>query len=131
MKIKKFLGLIVFAFACVLALASCGSKENKYEIKFYDRTYSGDLYVQEYNNFYILISDEKLYQIEVTGSMNSYNGIVIREVPECIKIDDYTWKNGNGCYVLINGGQELLFVGVRGNVYFYIKTDHIEGIQEG
>ena len=130
MKIKKILGLILFVFVCVLALASC--KKGNFEVKYYDRTYSGDLYVEEMDNYYILISGDKIYEIEVTKAMNTYNGMIINEV-NVVRIDDYTWKYNNNYfyYVLINNGQELLFLSSRGQVTFYIKTDHIEGLQEG
>lgn len=126
MKIKKILGFIVFAFVCVLALASCGGS---FETKVDDITYSGDLYVNAYNN-YCLISGDKIYSIQIYKN-NNQKELKIDDL-RYEKVDDYTWKKGFDSYfVLINNGQELMGIGGTNYVYFYTKTDHIEGLQEG
>lgn len=126
MKIKKILGLIVFAFACVLALASCG-KSGNFQIEQYGKTYSGDLYQAQNNGICVLISesDSRIYIISYTSA--EVEGHLLIEEYKYEKKDNNTYKlnSSNGIYyVLINNGQELLGIST-GSTWLYIKTDHI------
>ena len=126
MKIKKFLGLILFAFIGVLALASCNSK-GSFETQYYDQTLKGDLYVSHYNQYY-LITDSKVYMITFMQTAEDKKEPRFNDL-KCEKINDDTWtyqRLGSINYILLlNNGQEL--ISTSGDyVYFYIKTDHIE-----
>ena len=131
MKIKRILGLILFAFIGVLALASCNSKES-FETTLYGKTYKGDLY-RTVDNGYLLISDSKFYRVEVI----EYDRGKILDISELNivnleKLDDNTWvyqRYGGSprtYIVLINNGQELLQIYSGDYVSVYLKTDHIE-----
>lgn len=127
MKIKKILGLILFTFACVLALASCGS--GTFQTEYFGRTYSGDLYVN--GGSYYLISGDMVYSVKLITDNNGEKTIYISELHNYVeRIDDYTlMQRYNGYstnyYLLINGGQELLVLS-GDYTYIYFKTDHIE-----
>ena len=131
-KIKKFLGLILFAFIGVLALASCNSK-GSFETTLYGNTYKGDLY-RSANNDYLLISDSKFYSVEIIEQEGREKFVIISElnIVNLEKLDDNTWvyqRYGGSprtYIVLINNGQELLQIYSGDYVSVYIKTDHIE-----
>lgn len=129
MKIKKFLGLIVFAFICVLALASC--KKGNFEIECEGKTYSGDLYGSNRYNHYYLFSNDKIYLIEIGNDNNNDKTTKIRDT-KSEKIDVNTWyfAQNHEWYVLINNGQELMITDISAT-WIYIKTDHIKELQEG
>lgn len=130
MKIKKILGFIVFAFVCVLALASCGNSNDTFKTYYNGQIHKGELYVSIYNNYY-LVSDEKIYLISVVNDNNGEKTTVMSDT-RSEKIDVNTWyfAQNHTWYVLINNGQELLTTNIEAT-WIYIKTDHIEGIQEG
>ena len=124
MRIKKILGLIGFAFACVLALASCG--KGTFQTEYYGNTYSGDLYISaSTENHYYLVSNDKIYQISFNGNKTLY----LRDA-EFEKIDDNSWKSEKqyprNYIILINNGQELMYVSNNGATSVYTRTDHIE-----
>ena len=129
-KIKKFLGLILFAFVGVLALASCNSNNSfgSFETKYSDETLNGDLYKSnQYNNYYF-VTDSKVYMITFTKTEEGKKEPKFNDL-NCEKINDDTWSYqslGNINYILLlNDGQELLIT--KGDyIYVYIKTDHIE-----
>ena len=129
MKIKKLLGLILFAFVCVLALASC--KKGNFEIEYEGKTYSGDLYGSNRYNHYYLFSNDKIYLIEIVNDNNNEKTTKISDT-KSEKLDDNTWflTQNHVCYVLINNGQELMITGIS-STWIYIKTDHIKELQEG
>ena len=133
MKIKKILGLILFAFIGVLALASCNST-GSFETTLYGKTYKGDLY-RNANNGYLLISDSKFYSVEVIEQEDREKFIYISElnIVNLKKLDDNTWvyqRYGGSprtYIVLINNGQELLSIYTgSSSTIVYVKTDHIE-----
>lgn len=131
-KIKKILGLILFAFIGVLALASCNSK-GSFETTLYGKTYKGDLY-RSANNDYLLISDSKFYSVEIIEQEGREKFVIISElnIVNLEKLDDNTWVyqryvgSPRIYIVLINNGQELLQIYSGDYVSVYIKTDHIE-----
>lgn len=132
MKIKKFLGLILFAFVGVLALASCNST-GSFETQYYDQTFKGDLYVNSYNQYY-LFSDSKIYTVGLIESksggkepyFSEFRGVNLE------KLDNNTWVYqdylgaSKNYFIFINDGQELLKTSGGDYVSVYIKTDHIE-----
>lgn len=126
MKIKKILGLILFAFIGVLALASC--KKSNFEIEYEGKTYSGDLYYGNYLNDYLLVSETNMYQITFVMD-NGKSRIWLRD-RGYQKIDANTWEHpiDYTYYVLINNGQEII---AREGLMIYIKTDYIKELQEG
>ena len=130
-KIKKFLGLILFVFVGVLALASCNSNNSfgSFETKYYGgQTLKGDLYKSnQYNNYYF-VTDSKVYMITFTKTEEGKKEPKFNDL-NCEKINDDTWAYqslGNINYILLlNDGHELIIT--KGDyVYVYTKTDHIE-----
>lgn len=129
-KIKKFLGLILFVFVGVLALASCNSNNSfdSFETKYSDETLNGDLYKSnQYNNYY-LVADSKVYMITFTKTEEGKKEPLFNDL-NCEKVNDDTWAYqslGNLNYILLlNNGQELIIT-TGDYTYVYIKTDHIE-----
>ena len=129
-KIKKFLGLILFVFVVVLALASCNSNDSfdSFETQYSDETLDGDLYKSnQYNNYYF-VTDSKVYMITFTKTAEGKKEHVFNDL-NCEKINDDTWAYqslGSINYILLlNDGQELIIT-TGDYVYVYIKTDHIE-----
>ena len=129
-KIKKFLGLILFVFVGVLALASCNSTDSfgSFETQYSDEILKGDLYKsKQYNNYYF-VTDSKVYMITFTKNAEGKKEPIFNDL-NCEKINDDTWgyqNLGNINYILLlNDGQELIIT--KGDyVYVYIKTDHFE-----
>lgn len=130
MKIKKILGLILFAFVCVLALASCGNSNGTFQTYYNGQIHKGELYVSRYNDYY-LVSGEKIYLIKVVNDNNGEKTTVMSDT-RSEKLDDNTWyfAQNHVWYVLINNGQELMITDISAT-WIYTKTDHIEGLQEG
>lgn len=133
MKIKKFLGLILFAFIGVLALASCNSK-GSFETQYYGgQTFNGDLYVSHYNDYY-LFSDSKIYTVGLIENISGEKEFYISElnIVNLEKIDNNTWVYqkyigaSKTYFIFINDGQELLQISSGDYVSVYVKTDHIE-----
>ena len=129
-KIKKFLGLILFAFAGVLALSSCNSNNSfgSFETKYSDETLKGDLYKNnQYNNYYF-VTDSKVYMITFTKTAEGKKESKFNDL-NCEKINDDTgaYKSlGVINYILLlNDGQELIIT-MGDYIYVYTKTDHIE-----
>lgn len=129
-KIKKFLGLILFVFVGVLALASCNSNNSfdSFETKYSDETLNGDLYKSnQYNNYYF-VTDSKVYMITFMKDAEGKKEPIFNDL-NCEKINDDTWAYqslGNLNYILLlNNGQELIIT-TGDYTYVYIKTDHIE-----
>lgn len=130
MKIKKILGLILFAFIGVLALASCNSNNSfgSFQTQYRDETLKGDLYKSmQYENYYF-VTDSKVYMITFMKTAEDKKEPIFDDL-KCEKINDDTWayqRLGKINYILLlNNGQEL--ISTSGDyVYFYIKTDHIE-----
>lgn len=129
-KIKKFLGLTLFVFVGVLALASCNSNNSfdSFETKYSDETLNGDLYKSnQYNNYYF-VTDSKVYMITFTKTAEGKKDPVFNDL-NCEKINDDTWTYQSlgimNYILLLNDGQELLIT-TGDYVYVYIKTDHIE-----
>lgn len=129
-KIKKFLGLTLFVFVGVLALASCNSNNSfdSFETKYSDETLNGDLYKSnQYNNYYF-VTDSKVYMITFMKDAEGKKEPIFNDL-NCEKINDDTWTYqslGNLNYILLlNNGQELIIT-TGDYVYVYIKTDHIE-----
>ena len=129
-KIKKFLGLILFVFVGVLALASCNSNDSfdSFETQYSDETLNGDLYKSnQYNNYYFL-TESKAYMITFTKNAEGKKEPLFNDL-NCEKINDDTWAYqslGNINYILLlNDGQELIIT-TGDYTYVYIKTDHIE-----
>ena len=129
-KIKKFLGLILFVFVGVLALASCNSTDSfgSFETQYSDEILKGDLYKSnQYNNYYF-VTESKVYMITFTKNAEGKKEPIFNDL-NCEKINDDTWgyqNLGNINYILLlNDGQELIIT--KGDyVYVYIKTDHFE-----
>lgn len=130
-KIKKFLGLILFVFVGVLALASCNSNNSfgSFETKYYGgQTLKGDLYKSnQYNNYYF-VTDSKVYMITFTKNAEGKKEPIFNDL-NCEKVNGDTWSYqslGNINYILLlNNGNELIIT-TGDYVYVYIKTDHIE-----
>lgn len=129
-KIKKFLGLILFVFVGVLALASCNSNNSfdSFETKYSDETLNGDLYKSnQYNNYYF-VTDSKVYMITFTKTEEGKKEPIFNDL-NCEKVNGDTWSYqslGNINYILLlNNGQELIIT-TGDYIYVYIKTDHIE-----
>ena len=135
-KIKKFLGLILFVFIGVLALASCNSNNSidSFETKYYGgQTLRGDLYVNSFNQYY-LFSDSKIYTIRLFENKSGGKEIDISEFRgvNLEKMDNNTWVYQDyfgapkNYFIFINDGQELLTISSGDYVSIYVKTDHIE-----
>lgn len=129
-KIKKFLGLILFVFVGVLALASCNSNDSfdSFETQYSDETLKGELYKSnQYNNYY-LVADSKVYMITFTKTAEGKKEPLFNDL-NCEKVNDDTWTYqslGSINYILLlNNGNELIIT-TGDYVYVYIKTDHME-----
>lgn len=132
-KIKQILGLVLFAFIGVLALASCNSK-GSFETQYYGgQTFKGDLYVNSFNQYY-LFSDSKIYTIRLFENKSGGKEIDISEFRgvNIEKMDNNTWVYQDyfgapkNYFIFINDGQELLTISSGDYVSVYVKTDHIE-----
>ena len=124
MKIKRILGLILFAFIGVLALASCNSKGN-FQTDIFGKTYSGNLYKNHLSaNDYYLISDSMIYSVRYVDYRETK--YLSFEETKYEKIDDNTWQDGSRFMMLVNNGQELMYVSRDYGSIVYTKTDHIE-----
>ena len=129
-KIKKILGLILFVFVGVLALASCNSNDSfdSFETQYSDETLNGDLYKSnQYNNYYF-VTDSKVYMITFIKNAEGKKEPTFNDL-NCEKVNADTWSYqslGNINYILLlNDGKELIIT-TGDYVYVYIKTDHIE-----
>ena len=129
-KIKKFLGLILFVFVGVLALSSCNSNNSfgSFETKYSDETLKGDLYKSnQYNNYYF-VTDSKVYMITFTKNAEGKKEPKFNDL-NCEKINDDTWAYQSlgaiNYILLLNDGQELIIT-MGDYIYVYTKTDHIE-----
>ena len=129
-KIKKFLGLILFVFVGVLALSSCNSNNSfdSFETKYSDETLKGDLYKSnQYNNYYF-VTDSKVYMITFTKTAEGKKEPKFNDL-NCEKINDDTWAYQSlgaiNYILLLNDGQELIIT-MGDYIYVYTKTDHIE-----
>ena len=129
-KIKKFLGLILFVFVGVLALANCNSNNSfgSFETQYSDETLNGDLYKSnQYNNYYF-VTDSKVYMITFTKTAEGKKEPKFNDL-NCEKINDDTWAYQSlgaiNYILLLNDGQELIIT-MGDYIYVYTKTDHIE-----
>lgn len=129
-KIKKFLGLILFVFVGVIALASCNSNNSfdSFETQYSDETLNGVLYKSnQYNNYYF-VTESKVYMITFKKNSEGKKEPIYNDL-NCEKINDDTWAYQNlgviNYILLLNDGQEIIIT-TGDYVYVYIKTDHIE-----